>query len=120
MTIIIIILLVAIIMGLMLYNMSIHKKIDAFKNINQQITSLNVLQDFMNTISETSSTDEKLKRINEILIEKYNIKYSTIVVYNGAEFKIKASNVSEKHWDALKNLQNEPVFKDSIETGIPK
>ena len=120
MTIIIIILLVAIIMGLMLYNMSIHKKIDAFKNINQQITSLNVLQDFMNTISETSTADEKLKRINEILIEKYNIKYSTIVVYNGAEFMIKASNVSEKHWDALKNLQNEPVFKDSIETGIPK
>ena len=77
---IIIILLVAIIVGLMIYNMSIHKKIEAFQNINQQITSLNVLQDFMDTISETSSVDEKLKRINEILIEKYSIKYSTIVV----------------------------------------
>lgn len=118
--IIIIIVLVAIIVGLMMYNMSIHKKIDAFKNINQQITSLNVLQDFMDTISETSSADDKLKRINEILIEKYNIKYSTIVVYNGAEYEIKASNVSEKHWDVLKNLQSEPVFKDSIDTGIPK
>ena len=104
----------------MMYNMSIHKKIDAFKNINQQITSLNVLQDFMDTISETSSANEKLRKINEILIEKYNIKYSTIVVYNGAEFGIKASNVAEKHWDVLKNLQSEPVFKDSIETGIPK
>ena len=88
MTIIIIILLVAIIMGLMLYNMSIHKKIDAFKNINQQITSLNVLQDFMNTISETSSTDEKLKRINEILIEKYNIKVID---------DVSASNVLKKY-----------------------
>ena len=28
--------------------MSIHKKIQTFKNINQKITSLNVLQDFMN------------------------------------------------------------------------
>lgn len=118
--IIIIILLVAMIIGLMMYNMSIHKKIDAFKNINQQITSLNVLQDFMDTISETSSANEKLRKINEILIEKYNIKYSTIVVYNGAEFGIKASNVAKKHWDVLKNLQSEPVFKDSIETGIPK
>ena len=68
--IIIIILLVAMIIGLMMYNMSIHKKIDAFKNINQQITSLNVLQDFMDTISETSSANEKLRKINEILIEK--------------------------------------------------
>ena len=74
----------------------------------------------MDTISETSSANEKLRKINEILIEKYNIKYSTIVVYNGAEFGIKASNVAEKHWDVLKNLQSEPVFKDSIETGIPK
>ena len=118
--IIIIILLVAIIIALMMYNMSIHKKIEAFQNINQQITSLNVLQDFMDTISETSSVDEKLKRINDILIEKYSIKYSTIVVYNGAEFAIKASNVAEKHWGVLENLQSEPVFKDSIETGIPK
>lgn len=120
MSVIIIILLAAIIAGLMMYNMSIHKKIDAFNNINQQITSLNVLQDFMDTLSETSSAEEKLKLINEILIEKYSIKYSTIVVYNGAEFVIKASNVAIKHWDVLRNLQSEPVFKDSIETGIPK
>ena len=120
MSVIIIILLAAIIVGLMMYNMSIHKKIDAFNNINQQITSLNVLQDFMDTLSETSSVEEKLKLINEILIEKYSIKYSTIVVYNGAEFVIKASNVAIKHWDVLRNLQSEPVFKDSIETGIPK
>lgn len=120
MIIAIILFLVAIIVGLIVYNMSIHKKVDAFKNINQQITSLNVLQDFMNTISETSSINEKLSKINDILIEKYNIKYSTIVVYNGAEYVIKASNVAEKHWDVLKSLQSEPVFKDSIETGIPK
>lgn len=119
-TIIIIILLVAMIIGLMVYNMSIHKKVIAFKNIDQQITSLNVLQDFMNTISETTNVDEKLKKINDILIEKYSIKYSTIVVYNGAEYVIKASNVAEKHWDVLKNLQMEPIFKDSIETGVSK
>ena len=104
----------------MFYNISIHKKVEAFKNIDQQITSLNVLQDFMNTISETSSVDEKLKKINDILIEKYKIKYSTIVVYNGAEYVIKATNVAQKHWDALKNLQSEPIFKDSIETATPK
>ena len=120
MIIVIILFLVAIIVGLMVYNMSIHKKVDAFKNIDQQITSLNVLQDFMNTVSETSSADEKLQRINDILIEKYKIKYSTIVVYNGADYEIKASNVMEKHWETLKNLQSEPVFRDSIETATPK
>ena len=115
-----IVFLVLIIVALIMYNMSIHKKIDSFNNINQQINSLNVLQDFMNTLSEVSNVNEKLKKINDILIEKYNIKYSTIVVYDGTEYVIRASNVAEKHWDTLKKLQEEPIFKESIETAVPK
>ena len=115
-----IIVLVIIIVTLMIYNMSIHKKIQNFQNLNEKITSLNVLQDFMNTISEVTSVNEKIQKINEILIEKYQIKYSTIVVYDGAEYVVKASNVDEKHWDALRNLQNEDIFKDSITTAMPK
>lgn len=100
--------------------MSIHKKIENFSNINQKITNLNVLQDFMNTISESSSVDDKIKRINEIIIERYDIKYSSIVVFNGAEYLLKATNVEEKHWDTLKNLYKEEIFQDSIQTARPK
>ncbi len=120
MIIAIIILLVVIIVFLMLYNMSVHKKIDTFSNLNQKIVSLNVLQEFMDTISEETTANEKIKKINNILIEKYDIKYSTIVVYNGAEYNIKATNVEEKHWDTLRNLHSEQIFKDSIETATPK
>lgn len=116
----VILLLVLIIVLLMIYNMSIHKKIQNFNNLGQKITSLNILQDFMNTISEVTSVDEKIKKINDILIERYEIKYSTIVVYNGTEYVVKASNVEEKHWDTLRNLQNDDVFKDSIQTAMPK
>ena len=70
----VILLLVAIIVGLVLYNMSIHKKIQAFNNINQQIVNLNVLQDFINTISETSSVDEKLKKIT-VFLQFIDISY---------------------------------------------
>lgn len=120
MIIAIIILLVVIIVFLMLYNMSVHKKIDTFSNLNQKIVSLNVLQEFMDTISEEKTPDEKIKKINDILIEKYDIKYSTIVIYNGAEYTIKATNVDSKHWDTLKNLHSEEIFKDSIQTATPK
>lgn len=120
MIIAIIILLVAIIVFLILYNMSVHKKIDTFSNLNQKIVSLNVLQEFMDTLSEEKSADNKIRKINEILIEKYDIKYSTIVVFDGAEYNIKATNVDDKHWDTLKNLHTEDIFKDSIETATPK
>ena len=112
--------LVIIVIILVIYNIKISQKIQKFKNINQKITNLQVVQDFMNTIGETSSVDEKIKKINNILIEKYEIKYSTIVVFNGAEYEIKATNVDERHWDSLKSLQDVDMFKDSIQTATPK
>ncbi len=115
-----IIVLVFAVVILVIYNMSIHKKIQTFNNINQKITSLNVLQDFMNTIGEYSNVDDKIKKINDILIEKYEIKYSTIVVFDGTDYVVKASNVDTKHWDALKRLQEVPIFQDSISTATPK
>ena len=118
--IVIILILIVVIVGLVIYNITIHRKIQAFNTLNQKIINLNVLQDFMNTIGEISSVDEKIKRINEILIEKYEIKYSTIVVFDGAEYQVKTSNVDDKHWESLKRLQEVEIFKDSISTATPK
>jgi len=115
-----IIILVGLTIGLLVYNISIHKKIQYFSNINEKISSLNVLQDFIDTIGKDMSVGNKIQVINDIIAEKFNIKYSTIVVFNGAEYVIKASNVDQKHWDALKNLHNEEMFKDSIMSATPK
>ena len=120
MLIVIVIILIIAVLGLIIYNLSIHKKIQSYRNINQKINNLSVVQDFMSAIGETSTVDEKIKKINEILIEKYEIKYSTIVVFNGAEYEIKASNVDEKHWDSLRSLQDVDMFKDSIAQATPK
>ncbi len=116
----IVVILIIVIVGLLLYNVTIHKKIQAFNNLNQKIINLNVLQDFMTTIGEVSTVEEKIKKINDILLEKYEIKYSTIVVFDGAEYQVKASNVDPKHWESLKRLQEVEIFKDSISTATPK
>jgi len=112
--------LVAAVIGLVIYNMSIHKKMGTFSNINDKIASLNVLQDFIDTIGKDMPAGDKVQVINDIIIEKFAIKYSTIVVFNGAEYVLKASNVDEKHWEAMKNLHTEEMFKDSIMTATPK
>ena len=115
-----IIVLIIVVVILVVYNISINKKVQNLNNVNQKVTSLNVLQEFMSTIGEEETVDNKIIKINNILIEKYDIKYSTIVVFDGAEYVIKATNVNEKHWDTLRNLQNEDIFKDSITTATPK
>ena len=120
MIIAVVVILVLIVLGLVAYNVSIHKKIQKFKNMNQKITNLYVVQDFMNAIGETTSVEQKIKKINDILIERYERKYSTIVVFDGAEYQVKASNVEPKHWGSLKALQDIDMFKDSIESATPK
>ena len=112
--------LVTIIIILLIYNININKKIQQFNNLNRQANNLRVIQDFLSTIGECSSVDEKIQKINDIFIEKYEIKYSTIVVFNGAEYEVKASNVDKKHWKTLSKLQEVPIFKDSIATATPK
>lgn len=115
-----IIVLIGFVIGLGIYNFKLHKKIQKCNNTNRRVTNLRVVQDFLNTIGETSSVEEKINKINEILIEKYEIKYSTIVVFDGAEYQVKASNVDKKHWDALRSLQDIEMFQDSIQTAVPK
>ena len=48
--------LVLIVLGLIVYNVTIHKKIQKFRNMNQKITNLYVVQDFMNAIGAVSYT----------------------------------------------------------------
>ena len=118
--VVVILLLAVILIALVMYNLTLSKKIKKFNSINETIKGLNIVQDFMNTIGESTSVDDKINKINEILLERYGVKYSTIVVFNGAEYMIRATNVDEKHWDALKNLHKEEIFKDSITTTQPK
>ena len=113
----ILVIIIAILLG---YNVVINNRIQEYRNTDQKIKSLNVLQKFMSTIGEEETVDGKIEKINNILIEQYEIKYSTIVVFDGAEYVIKATNVSEKHWDTMRNLQSEEIFKDSITTATPK
>lgn len=120
MTIAIIIILVFFIAVLTIYNMSIHSKIQEFQNLHQKVTNLNIIQDFINIAGSDMPVDKKIVEINNVIIEKYEVKYSTIVLFDGANYSIRATNVDRKHWDTLSSLHEYDLFKDSIETTNPK
>ena len=65
---VIILILVIVIALLIVYNIHIRKQIEAYNNINQKISNLSILQDFMSIAGQDDSVDEKLKKINDIVI----------------------------------------------------
>ena len=117
---VVILILVVFVIVLVWYNLSISKKVKTLSNTREMVANLQVLQDFMDIIGRDIPVDNKIELINNILIEKYNIKYSTIVVFNGAEYILKASNVDSRFWDVLKNLHTDEMFQDSITSATPK
>lgn len=120
MIIAIIVVLVIFVVGLILYNLSISKKVKSLSNTREMVANLQVLQDFMDIIGREISVKDKIDLINNILLEKYQIKYSSIVVFNGAEYILKASNVDRRFWKIIANLHTDDLFKDSIATATPK
>lgn len=120
MIVIVVIVLVFTVLALGIYNLSLYKRIQAFQTQSRRFTNLNILQDFMSITGSDLSVDKKIKSINDIIIEKYQIKYSTIVVFDGTDYIVKASNVNNTHWDTLSKLHEVDIFKDSITTASPK
>ena len=112
--------LVIAVIGLLIYNYIIFKKIKDLDDLTKKVKNLSIVQDFINIISESSAVNTKLNKINDMIIEKYGIKYSTIVVFNGAEYIIKATNVERKHWKMLQSLNENELFRDSISNSLPK
>lgn len=118
---IMVLILLGIIFILFMKNMSINEKLKRLKNTNQKVNSLSILQDFMRVLSDNMMhSSEKMNEINKILIDKYEIKYSTIVVFNGSEYKVEATNVNEKQWKVFENLHNQDIFLESIQNATPK
>ena len=118
--VIVLLVLVFTVLALGFYNFSLYKRIQMFQNQSKRFTSLNILQDFMTITGSDLSVDQKIKSINDTIIEKYQIKYSTIVIFDGTDYVIKSSNVNSSHWERLSSLYELDIFKDSISTASPK
>ena len=118
--VIVLLVLVFTVLALGFYNFSLYKRIQMFQNQSKRFTSLNILQDFMAITGSDLSVDQKIKSINDTIIEKYQIKYSTIVIFDGTDYVIKSSNVNSSHWERLSSLYELEIFKDSISTASPK
>lgn len=122
---IILILLIIILIGVIAIQffsgMRKNETLKHLKSTNQRVISLNVLQDFIEIIGNASlESKEKMNEINNTLIERYEIKYSTIVMFDGERYRVEASNVGEKHFKMFEQLQNEDIFAESIRNATPK
>lgn len=119
--IIILLILLGVIAFLSFTSIGYKAKLAKLKSTNQKINLLGIIQDFIKMIgSNTMNSREKVKEMNELIVEKYEIKYSTIVIFNGNQYVVEASNVNQKHWKNFEELHNQEIFRECIDNATPK
>lgn len=78
------------------------------------------LQEMFDTISKELTVSEKLKKLNSLLMRAFNARYSSIVLFDGNSFEVKATNVEETFKDALCKIADDKIFLNNNLNNISK
>ncbi len=83
-------------------------------------STVTILQEIMVILGAKIQAGQKLERINEILINRFDIAYSSIVEKTENGNIIKASNVSSELYNYIAELDSLPEFEESMKQDVPK
>ena len=96
------------------------RRVDVFNQLKKNYSTIVVLQKIMEILGKKIPSKEKLEEINKVLLDDFNIMFSTIVSYAGQEHAIRVSNVDSQYFSVFQNLTEEPMFKNNSLNNIPK
>ena len=88
--------------------------------MTKNYATVTILQEIMVILGNKIPATKKLERINDILIDRFDIAYSTIVEANENGNIIKASNVPSDLYEMIINLDEDKTFFDSMKQNVPK
>ena len=73
-----------------------------------------LVQEMLDIMSLDIKATDKIISLNEAFVSKFNIKYSTICLFDGYTFEVKASNVEKEYVNSIKDIVNDKAFKSNI------
>ena len=79
-----------------------------------------IMQRMFELMSAPIPASKKIEELNNIIIEVFNSKSSTISIFDGMNYEVKATNVEQTYIDSIKNLAEEQDFKNNATNNISK
>lgn len=120
MTTVIIVLLAAIILVLSVLLILLVRRNNYYKLALGNMAGFTIMQRMFELMASAIPASNKIKELNNIIIEVFNSKSSTISIFDGVEYEIKATNVDDMYKDSIKELAEEKSFKNNAEQNISK
>lgn len=119
------IILVAIAIALLIF-LDMYLELERTKNTCEEEKKSNLkivdktIQDMYDIMGETLDSESKIKKLNKILIKAFKPKYSSIVLFDGNKYILKATNVEKHFTDSILNVATEPTFRKYVNQNTSK
>ena len=79
-----------------------------------EIIIKDIVQEMLNIMSLDIKATDKIKNLNKVFISKLNTKYSTICLYDGYNYEVKASNIDKEYVASIVDIVDDKSFKSNI------
>ncbi len=110
---ILLLLILVLIILILLVDFDYKKKLGKCTNHFDEVYNF-ILKDMINIMSLDVKASDKIVALNNTFISKLKIKYSSICIYDGYNFEVKASNVEKEYVNSIKEVAYDKVFKNNV------
>lgn len=117
---VLIIFLVIIIAILIVATIMLIKRNNYYKLAIGNMSGMVIMQRMFELMASPIPASKKIEELNNIIIEVFNSKSSTISIFDGTNYEVKATNVEDMYIDSIKKLAEEQDFKNNATQNISK
>lgn len=96
------------------------KKLEYFETVTKNLSAMGVIQNMFEILGANITASQKIKELNNAIIEAYSPKNSTIVIYDGNSYEVMATNVEDTYKALIANIAEEPDFKSNYLKNVSK
>ncbi len=117
---VLIIFLAVIIVALVAFVIFLVKRNKYYSVAIGNMSGMVIMQRMFELMASTIPASKKIEELNNIIIEVFNSKSSTISIYDGTNYEIKATNIEPMYIDSIKSIAEEKDFKNNSMQNISK
>jgi len=88
--------------------------------MTKNYSTVTILQEIMMILGAKIPSGEKLERINDILINRFDISYSTIVECTESGNIVKASNIPKEMHSQIADIDKAKGYLEAMQQNVPK
>lgn len=95
-------------------------QIKYYKAVAGNMAAMTVMQRMFEIMASNIPAKKKIEELNNIIIDVFDSKYSTISVFDGTEYEVKATNVEKTYVESIGAIAEENDFQSNAKNNISK